>query len=120
MSYVLYILCEFYCISGAIDYYINGKYNVGIELMQNGKQLSNHLNRFVNGGEYSDIENYLIIDFHEHENDIKGIYFANCWCYKNFDPSIINIRFKFIRSVKFSQYIIVGKSNQKNKIIIYY
>ena len=70
-------MCEFYCISGAIDYFFNYDYRVGIKTMQNGEQLGDNLNRFVNGCKHA---HHYIIDFHDQENDEKGIYFAHCWC----------------------------------------
>jgi hypothetical protein len=40
--------------------------------MQNGNKLKDHISRFFNGGCYSKIEDYLIVDFHQHINDKQG------------------------------------------------
>ena len=58
---------------GKIDYFINGKHQVGLEVMQNGQQLDGHLSRFAPIGRYADIAKtgrYFIIDCHEQQNDM--------------------------------------------------
>ena len=52
-------------ITGEIDFFIDGNLRWGVELLVNGNQISNHVERFAQGGKYSLLQpnDYVVIDF---------------------------------------------------------
>ena len=52
-------------INGEIDFYLNGKLRWGIELLVQGKGITEHLSRFDEEGKYNDLKvlDYRVVDF---------------------------------------------------------
>jgi hypothetical protein len=52
-------------ISGEIDFYLNGNYRWGIELLIKGSEVKGHMDRFSKKGKYHalKVKDYVVIDF---------------------------------------------------------
>lgn len=52
---------------GYVDFYINGVYNIGIELTRDGNELTEHVARFLDGGTYSPLKlkSWVVVDFRQ-------------------------------------------------------
>ncbi|PKK56868.1 hypothetical protein RhiirC2_871514 [Rhizophagus irregularis] len=58
---------------GFLDFYVNGNYSWGIELLREGDKLQEHANRFLTNGIYSDIplNQWAVLDFRCHSKEVR-------------------------------------------------
>jgi len=54
-------------VRGYVDFYVNGSYNIGIELTRDGQNLKVHADRFVGSGIYVALrlKSWVVVDFRQ-------------------------------------------------------
>lgn len=52
---------------GYVDFYVNGSYNIGVELTRDGQDLKVHADRFVDSGLYAPLKlkSWAVVDFRQ-------------------------------------------------------
>jgi hypothetical protein len=65
---------------GFLDFYVNGSYCWGVELLREGSQIKEHAKRFVRGGQYEEIplQEWAIVDFRHHSKAVRELR-SNFW-----------------------------------------
>ncbi|CAG8595372.1 1188_t:CDS:1 [Paraglomus occultum] len=65
---------------GFLDFYVDGDYGWGVELMREGKRLGDHAKRFEQGGQYEVIpmNDWAILDFRHHFKRVRNL-MPNFW-----------------------------------------
>ena len=65
---------------GFLDFYVNGSYCGGVELLREGSQMKEHAKRFVRGGQYEEIplQEWAIVDFRHHSKAVRELR-SNFW-----------------------------------------
>jgi len=61
--------------NGYLDFYVDGDFGWGIELLRDGEKMKEHAERFEQDGEYEDIpvNQYAIIDFRHHSKRVQKL-----------------------------------------------
>ena len=61
--------------NGFLDFYVDGKYGWGIELLREGRRLGDHAKRFDQDGEYKTIpmNEWVVIDFRHHSKRVRNV-----------------------------------------------